>query len=69
MLPYLVLGSVALIGGTLTGALLLVAIGIRAGDRGKRLTGRPAGHAERLARRVLTGSLHCDSRDDAEADR
>ena len=58
MLLHLILGSVALIGAAFTGGLLLAIIGIQRGDRGKRLTGRPAGYsrsvrppaADRLAR-------------------
>jgi hypothetical protein len=70
MLLHLILGSAALMGGAFTGGLLLVVIGIRAGDRGRRLSGGPVGRAERFARRMLlTGSLRCDSRDDTEAGR
>jgi hypothetical protein len=39
-------------------------VGIRRGDRGKRLTGRPAGPAEAFTRRLLTGSRGYDGRGD-----
>jgi len=66
MLLHLILGSAALMAGTFTGGLLLAIIGIHRGDSGRRLTGRPVGLAEAFARRMLTGSRGCDSRDDAE---
>jgi hypothetical protein len=44
--------------------VVFIAVGIRKGDHGKRLTGKPGGTAEALARRVLTGSRGFDSRDD-----
>ncbi len=62
---HLILGSAVLMAGTLTGGLLLTVIGIQRGDRGKRLTGKPGGCAEVLARRALTGSRGCDARDNA----
>lgn len=68
MLPHLILGSAALIGGALAGGLLLAVIGIRRGDKHARLTGRPGTAAERFARRMLTGSRGCD-RDDAASGR
>jgi hypothetical protein len=43
MLLHLILGSAALMAGMFTGGLLLVIIGIRRGDRGKRLAGQPVG--------------------------
>jgi hypothetical protein len=64
MLLHLILGSVALLAGMFTGGLLLAVIGIRRGDRGRRLTGRPAGGSEAFARWMLTGSRGCDPRDD-----
>jgi hypothetical protein len=66
MLLHLILGSAVLMAGTFTGGLLLAVIGIQRGDRGKRLTGKPAGRTEVFARRLLTGSRGCDLRDDAE---
>ena len=65
MLTDLVLGSVALMGGAFAGGLLLVIIGIRRGDHGKRLTGCPGSNSEAFARRVLTGSRGYDSTSDA----
>ena len=57
MLVNLILGSVALMGAAFAGGLLVVIIGIRRGDHGKRLTGDPAAIprrspavADRLAR-------------------
>ena len=52
----LILGSVALIGGTFALGLLVIIVGIHRGDRGKRLTGRPDSNCEAFARRLLTGS-------------
>ena len=39
MMAYLILASVAFMGGAFAGGLLVVIIGIRRGDHGKRLTG------------------------------
>ncbi len=44
----------------------MVIIGIHRSEHGKRLTGRPDGLSETLARRLLVGSRGCDSRDDAK---
>jgi len=66
MLLHLILGSAAFIAVTFTVGLLLTVVGIRRGDRGKRLTGRPVGCTEALARRLLTGSRGCDPRYDAK---
>jgi hypothetical protein len=65
----LILGSVALIGSAIAGGLLVLIIGIRRGDHGKRLTGRPGSNSEAFARRVLTGSRGYDSTSDAGEDR
>ncbi len=56
MMAYLILASAAFMGGALAAGLLVVILGIRRGDHGKRLTGRPAGNFEAFARRLLTGS-------------
>jgi hypothetical protein len=56
MLLHLILGSTALMAGMFSGGLLLVVVGIRRADRGKRLYGKPVGRAESFARRLLTGS-------------
>ncbi len=56
MMAYLIFASVAFIGGAFAAALLVVIVGIRRGDHGKRLTGRPASNSEAFARRLLTGS-------------
>jgi len=60
-MTYLILASVAFMGGAFAGGLLVVIIGIRRGDDGKRLTGRPASNSEAFARRLLTGSRGYDS--------
>ena len=66
MFLHLILGAVALLAGaSVTGWALLV-LGVRRGDRCKRLTGQPGSRAEMLSQRVLTGSRGCDSRDHAE---
>lgn len=63
---HIILGSAALLAGLFVGGLLLVVIGIRRGDRGKRLYGKPADLTEAFARRMLTGSRGCDDSDEAE---
>jgi hypothetical protein len=68
MLVSLILGSVALMGGAFAGGLLLVILGIRRGDHGKRLTGRPGSNSEAFARRLLSGSRGYDSTSDAGED-
>ena len=65
MMACLILASVAFMGGASAGGLLVVIIGIRRGDHGKRLTGRPANSPEAFARRLLTGSRGYDSADHA----
>lgn len=63
MMAYLILSSVAFMGGAFAGGLLVVIIGINRGDHGKRLTGRPSGNSEAFARRLLTGSRGYGSAD------
>ena len=65
----LILGSVALMGSALAGGLLVLIIGIRRGDRCKRLTGRPGGISEAFARHLLVGSRGYHSSDEAGEDR
>ena len=65
MMAYLILVSVAFIGGAFAGGLLVVVIGIRRGDHGKRLTGPTVSNSEAFARRMLTGSRGYDSPGDA----
>ena len=60
MMANLILGSVAFMGGVFAGGLLVVIIGIRRGDHGKRLTGPTASNPEAFARRLLTGSRGYD---------
>jgi hypothetical protein len=66
MLLHLILGSAALMAAIFGVGLFLVIVGIQRGDHGKRLTGRPVGCSEALARRMLTGSRGCGQRDDAK---
>jgi hypothetical protein len=66
MLLHLILGSAALMAGAFAGFLLLAIIGIRRGDRGKRLVGKPTGRTEAFARRMLTGSIRCDDAEDGQ---
>jgi hypothetical protein len=66
MFLHLILGAVAMLTGASATLLALLIIGVRRGDRGKRLTGQPGSRSEMLSRRVLTGSRGCDSRDHAE---
>lgn len=46
MLLHFILGSAAFLGAIFAVGLVLAIVGIQRGDRGKRLTGRPVGHAE-----------------------
>jgi hypothetical protein len=63
---YLILGVVALLTGASAAVMTLLILGVRRGDRAKRLTGQPGSRTEMLAQRVLTGSRGCDPRDHAE---
>jgi hypothetical protein len=69
MLLHFILGLAAFLGAIFATGLDLTIVGIQRGDRGKRLTGRPVGHAEAFARRMLTGSRGCILPGDAEEDR
>lgn len=66
MFLHFVLGAAAVLTGVVAVVLAVLVRGIRHGDRGKRLTGEPGSGAEVLARRMLTGSRCCASRDNAE---
>ena len=66
MFLHFVLVAVAFLAGASATVLALLILGVRRGDRGKRLTGKPRGRSEMLSRRVLTGSRGCDSRDHTE---
>lgn len=55
--PVLLLGATAF--------LVFAVVGIRRGDKTKRLTGKPRGTAEALARRMLTGGRGFDGRDES----
>ena len=63
---HLILCSIVLVAGFLTTGLAVVIIGIHRSEHGKRLTGRPGGLSEAIARRLLVGSRGCDPRDDAK---
>jgi hypothetical protein len=69
MFLHVILGIVAFLACASATVLALLILGVRRGDRGKRLTGQPRGRSEMLAQRVLTGSRGCDPRDDAEEGR
>jgi putative exporter of polyketide antibiotics len=62
----LIFGLVAMLTGAFATVLVLLILGIRQGDREKRLTGQPGSRSEMLARRVLTGSRGCTSRNHPE---
>jgi hypothetical protein len=67
-LLFFLLGVVGFLAGVSIGLFTLLVLGIRQGDRSKRLTGTPNNGAERLARRMLTGSRGCESGENAGAD-
>jgi hypothetical protein len=69
MFLHVILGAVVFLAGASATVLALLILGIRRGDRGKRLTGQPRGRSEMLSQRVLTGSRGCDPRDHAEEGR
>jgi hypothetical protein len=66
MFLHVILGAVTFLTGASAAVLVLLILGIRRGDRGKRLTGKPASRSEMLSQRALTGSRGCNSRKDAE---
>ena len=53
MFLHFILGLVAMLTGAFTTVLVLLILGIRRGDREKRLTGQPRSRSEVLAQRVL----------------
>jgi hypothetical protein len=61
----IILVLVGLLAGASACLFILLVLGIRRGDHGKRLSGKPGSRAELLARRVLTSSRGCDVRDNA----
>ena len=63
---HLILCFAVLVAGFLTVGLAVVIIGIHRSEHGKRLTGRPDGLSEAIARRLLVGTRGCDPRDDAK---
>ena len=63
---HLILCSTLLVAAALTVGLAAVIIGIHRSEHGKRLTARPVGLSEAIARRLLVGSRGCDPRDDAK---
>jgi len=62
---HLILCSAVFVAGFLTVGLTVIIIGIHRSEHGKRLTCRPDGLSESIARRLLVGSRGCDPRDDA----
>jgi len=66
---HLILSSTVLVAAALTVGLAAVIIGIHRSEHGKRLTARPDGLSETLARRLLVGSRGYGSPDDAEGGR
>jgi len=63
---HLILCTAVLIAGFLTTGLVVVIIRIHRSEHGKRLTARPDGLSESIARRLLVGSRGCYPRDDAK---
>jgi hypothetical protein len=66
MFLHVIFSAVALLTGASATVMALLILGVRRGDRGKRLTGQPRSRSETLSQRMLTGSRGCDSRDHAE---
>ena len=62
----LILCSAIIVAATFIIGLTLIIVGIHSSEHGKRLTGRPDGLSETLARRLLVGSRGCGSPDDTE---
>ena len=56
---HLILYAAVLVAGFLTVGLAVVIIGIHRSEHGKRLTARPDGLSEAIARRLLVGSRGC----------
>jgi hypothetical protein len=63
---HLILCSVILVAATFIVGLAVIIAGIHRSEHGKRLTCRPDGLSEMLARRLLVGSRGCGSPEDAE---
>src|ERR1700722_9035089 len=60
---HLILCSIVLLTSFLTVGLAVVIIGIHRSEHGKRLTARPDGLSESIARRLLVGSRRCQTSD------
>ena len=58
---HLILCTAVLIAGFLTTGLAVVIVGIHRSEHGKRLTSRPDGLSETIARRLLVGSRGCQN--------
>ena len=56
---HLILCTAVLVAGFLTVGLAVVIIGIHRSEHGTRLTSRPDGLSETIARRLLVGSRGC----------
>jgi hypothetical protein len=65
MALHFILGLVAFLAGASACLFTALVLGIRQGDHGKRLTGKPGSCTEALARHVQTGSRGCGARDSA----
>lgn len=63
---HLILCSAILVAATFIVGLAVIITGIHRSEHGKRLTARPDGLSETLARRLLVGSRGCGSPEDAE---
>ncbi len=66
---HLILCSTVLVAGFLTTGLAVVIIGIHRSEHGKRLTSRPDGLSETIARRLLVGSRGCQPGDTEDGPR
>lgn len=66
---HLILCSTVIVAGFLTTGLAVVIIGIHRSEHGKRLTSRPDGLSETIARRLLVGSRGCQTSDTEDGPR
>ena len=66
---HLILCTAVLVTGFLTTGLAVIIIGIHRSEHGKRLTSRPDGLSEALARRLLVGSRGCNPGDTEDGPR
>ena len=66
---HLILCSVLLVAATFIVGLTLIIVGIHRSEHGKRLTDRPDGFSETIARRLLVGSRGCQPGDTEDGPR